>query len=80
MTIHGINDSMSQPQEACATWSSPLRISRNAYRSDTYATISVVTNIDNHASKLNEGLRQRLLHNPKRNPHNLGVMGDFVHM
>ena len=80
MTIHGINYSMSQPQESCATWSSPLRISRNACKGDTYATTIVVTNIDNHASKLNEGLRQRLLHNPKRNPQNLGVMADFVHM
>ena len=45
----------------------------NAYRSGTYVTIIVVTYIDNHASKLNEGLRQGLLHSPEFNHHNEGA-------
>ena len=65
-------------QESYATWISPSRISGMAYRSGAYVTIILVAYIDNYASKLNEGLRQELIHNSIIRIKVL--MSNFVHM
>jgi len=60
MTTHGINDSMFIAWESFVSWISSPRISSNAYKNGTYETVILVTYTGNYASKLNEGLRQRL--------------------